>query len=98
MRRPDADARWFLGLLLVATLLQAATAVARPMASYRALEIGMAPSSLGLVAAAFAIAPVDHRLCLVASGFGGAHGPHRRRLRLRAPLLIRARAAPTLDG
>lgn len=58
MRRPDADARWFLGLLLVATLLQAATAVARPMASYRALEIGMAPSSLGLVAAAFAIAPV----------------------------------------
>jgi MFS family permease len=58
MRLPNADARWFLGLLLVATLLQAATAVARPMASYRALEIGMAPSSLGLVAAAFAVAPV----------------------------------------
>lgn len=58
MRRPDAAGRWFMGLLVVATLLQAATAVARPMASYRALEIGMAPSSLGIVAAAFAVAPV----------------------------------------
>lgn len=59
MRRSvDADARWFLVLLSMATLLQAATAMARPMASYRALEIGMDPSSLGLVAAAFAIAPV----------------------------------------
>lgn len=50
--------RWFLDLLAGATLLQAATAVARPMASYRALEIGMAPETLGLVATAFAIAPV----------------------------------------
>lgn len=58
MRRPDAGARWFLGLLVVATLLQAATAVARPMTSYRALEIGMPTSSLGVVAAAFAVAPV----------------------------------------
>jgi len=58
MRRPTSGTRWFLGLLVVATLLQAATAVARPMASYRALEIGMAPSSLGFVAAAFAVAPV----------------------------------------
>lgn len=58
MRRPDTGARWFLGLLLVATLLQAATAVVRPMASYRALEIGMPASSLGIVAAAFAAAPV----------------------------------------
>jgi MFS family permease len=58
MRRPDAAGRWFLGLLVVATLLQAATAVVRPMASYRALEIGMPASSLGIVAAAFAVAPV----------------------------------------
>lgn len=58
MRRPNASATWFLGLLLVALLLQAATAVARPMASYRALEIGMPASSLGIVAAAFAVAPV----------------------------------------
>lgn len=58
MRRPDEAARWFVGLLVVATLLQAATAVARPMASYRALEIGMDAGSLGIVAAAFAVAPV----------------------------------------
>lgn len=58
------DSRWFLLLLSVATLLQAATAVARPMASYRALEIGMDPSSLGLVAAAFAIAPVAFALSI----------------------------------
>jgi MFS family permease len=50
--------RWFVNLLAGATLLQAATAVARPMASYRALEIGMAPETLGLVATAFAVAPV----------------------------------------
>ncbi|MFP5341965.1 MAG: MFS transporter [Candidatus Limnocylindria bacterium] len=57
-RGPSAATRWFLGLLVVATLLQAAPAVARPMASYRALEIGMSASSLGIVAAAFAVAPV----------------------------------------
>ena len=56
--------RWFLTLLLSSLLLQAATAVARPMASYRALDIGMAPSSLGLVAAAFAIAPVVFALSI----------------------------------
>ncbi len=48
----------------MATLLQAATAVARPMASYRALEIGMDPGSLGFVAAAFAIAPVVFALSI----------------------------------
>ena len=35
-----------------------ATAVARPMVSYRALDIGMPPETLGLVATSFAIAPV----------------------------------------
>ena len=65
MRRSvGADERWFLTLLIVSTLLQAATAVARPMASYRALEIGMEPSLLGLVAAAFAIAPVVFALSI----------------------------------
>ncbi len=58
------DRRWFMTLLVMATLLQAATAVARPMASYRALEIGMDPSSLGFVAAAFAIAPVVFALSI----------------------------------
>lgn len=64
MRRPDSGTRWFLGLLLVATLLQAATVVVRPMASYRALEIGMPVSSLGIVAAAFAVAPVVFALSI----------------------------------
>lgn len=59
-----AGRRWFLLLLMVATLLQAATAAARPMTSYRALDIGMAPSALGLVAAAFAIAPVAFALSI----------------------------------
>lgn len=63
--RPDArDRHWFIVLLTMATLLQAATAVARPMASYRALEIGMDPGSLGLVAASFAIAPVVFALSI----------------------------------
>lgn len=60
----EPDRRWFLLLLAMATLLQAATAVARPMASYRALEIGMDSGSLGLVAAAFAIAPVVFALSI----------------------------------
>lgn len=45
-------------------LLQAATAVARPMTSYRALEIGMAPEALGFVAAAFAVAPLVFALSI----------------------------------
>ena len=49
---------WFTGLLVGATLLQSATAVARPMVSYRALDIGMPPETLGLVATSFAIAPL----------------------------------------
>lgn len=56
--------RWFVALLVAATLLQASTAVARPMASYRALDIGMTASSLGLLAAAFAIAPVAFALSI----------------------------------
>lgn len=58
IRRAIGGDRWFTGLLAGATLLQAASAVARPMVSYRALDIGMAPETLGLVATAFAIAPV----------------------------------------
>jgi MFS family permease len=56
--------RWFLLLFTVATLLQAATAAARPMTAYRAIDIGMAPSTLGLVSAAFAIAPVVFALSI----------------------------------
>lgn len=62
--RRARERHWFMVLLSMATLLQAATAVARPMASYRALEIGMDPSSLGLVAASFAVAPVVFALSI----------------------------------
>ncbi len=48
----------FLLLFVVATLLQAAVSAARPMASYRALDVGIAPNALGFVAAAFALAPL----------------------------------------
>ena len=58
IRRALGGDRWFTGLLAGATLLQSASAVARPMISYRALEIGMPPETLGLVATAFAIGPV----------------------------------------
>jgi MFS family permease len=58
IRRVLAGDRWFANLLVAAALLQSATAVARPMASYRALDIGMPPETLGLVATSFAIAPV----------------------------------------
>jgi MFS family permease len=50
--------QWFLVLFVVATLLQAAVSAARPMASYRALDVGIAPNALGFVAAAFALAPL----------------------------------------
>lgn len=50
--------QWLLVLFVVATLLQAAVSAARPMASYRALEVGVAPNALGFVAAAFAVAPL----------------------------------------
>ncbi|HUQ78488.1 MAG TPA: MFS transporter [Patescibacteria group bacterium] len=63
-RPVGGDRAWFALLLVMATLLQAATAVARPMASYRALQIGMDPGSLGFVAAAFAIAPVVFALSI----------------------------------
>ncbi len=63
-RSPAFDSRWFLTLLVIATLLQAATAIARPMASYRALDIGMSPASLGLAAAAFAVGPVIFALAI----------------------------------
>ncbi len=65
--------RWFTALLAGATLLQSATAVARPMVSYRALHIGMPPETLGLVATAFAIAPVS--LALWVGRRIDRHGP-----------------------
>jgi MFS family permease len=54
---PAGD-RWFVALIVVTVLLHTATAQLRPMLSYRALDIGVEPEFLGIVAAAFAIAPL----------------------------------------
>jgi MFS family permease len=58
IRVPLPADRWLVLLLAVSTLLQASTAITRPMGSYRALEIGMGPELLGVVAAAYALAPL----------------------------------------
>ncbi len=50
--------RWFLKLLFASTLLQASNSVVRPWASYRALEIGVSPELLGILAASYALAPL----------------------------------------
>ena len=73
IRRLGGGDRWFTGLLLCATILQSATAVARPMVSYRALHIGMPPETLGLIATAFALAPVI--LALTIGRRIDRHGP-----------------------
>lgn len=49
---------WPWALLAHALLLQLATFVVRPAAAYRALELGVQPALLGLIAASFAIVPL----------------------------------------
>lgn len=49
---------WFASLLAASVAQHAALGVLRPMLSYRALEIGVEPAFLGLVAAAFALVPL----------------------------------------
>lgn len=56
-RSPRAE-RWFTALLVAGVLTQGATALLRPMLSYRALEIGVGPTFLGVVAATFALVPL----------------------------------------
>jgi MFS family permease len=64
IKRPQIGEPWLILLLTVSTLLQASTAITRPMASYRALEIGMGPELLGVVAAAYALAPLVFALTI----------------------------------
>ncbi|MPZ62781.1 MAG: MFS transporter [Propionibacteriales bacterium] len=54
-RRP---APWFIRLLVVTLFLHIAVNLFRPMVSYRALELGVAPRYLGLISAAFAVVPL----------------------------------------
>jgi MFS family permease len=49
---------WPWSILLHALFLQLATYVVRPTAAYRALELGVSPAYLGLIAASFAIVPL----------------------------------------
>jgi MFS family permease len=49
---------WFTASLLASGSLHASLTLIRPMLTYRALEIGVEPAFLGLVAAAFALAPL----------------------------------------
>ena len=50
--------RWLPWLFVVFALVHAAINVVRPMVSYRALDMGVPPQGLGLLSAAFAIAPL----------------------------------------
>lgn len=49
---------WLFSLLVSLMLNQASANMIRPMVSYRALEAGVDPSNLGLLSAAFTLAPV----------------------------------------
>jgi MFS family permease len=60
--RPES--RWFFVLFTTSMLLQAVTGVVRPMASYRALEIGVEPGLLGVLAASYALAPLVFALAI----------------------------------
>lgn len=55
---------WFTVLLMGSTLLQATTGIVRPWASYRALEIGVSPEFLGVLAAVYALAPLAFALSI----------------------------------
>ncbi|NRQ40573.1 MFS transporter, partial [Nonomuraea sp. NN258] len=49
---------WFGPLMVVAVCVQAATFAARPMVSYRAIEIGAGNLGIGLITAGFAVLPL----------------------------------------
>ncbi|HYJ70037.1 MAG TPA: MFS transporter [Nocardioidaceae bacterium] len=53
--RPNS---WFIWLLAVSLLVHTSVGVARPMVSYRVLELGVSASYLGVVSAMFAVVPL----------------------------------------
>lgn len=53
-----ASEGWFHRLLVAFTMLHAAASLLQPMASYRGLQLGMAPATLGLLATAFSVLPL----------------------------------------
>ena len=52
------EGRLWAGLLLAGLASQTVVGLARPMASYRALELQVTPAMLGAVAAGYALLPV----------------------------------------
>lgn len=53
-----SGARWLFWLFVAFAVTHAATNIVRPMVSYRALQMGVAPEGLGLLAASFSLAPL----------------------------------------
>lgn len=53
-----ARAGWLLWLFAAFAVAHTATNIVRPMASYRALQLGVSPEGLGLLAAVFSLAPL----------------------------------------
>ena len=47
--------RWLLQLMLVSGLSAIAISAARPMVTYRALELGASPVGIGLIASSFSV-------------------------------------------
>jgi MFS family permease len=52
------SARWLFWLFAAFAVTHAATNIVRPMVSYRALQLGVPPEGLGLLAASFSLAPL----------------------------------------
>lgn len=52
------DDQWFFWLLVTFVTTHAGSQLVRPMVSYRALALGVAPADLGWLAAAFSLAPL----------------------------------------
>jgi MFS family permease len=55
---PRMSSRWLVWLFVTFAVTHAATNIVRPMVSYRALQMGVAPEGLGLLAASFSLAPL----------------------------------------
>ena len=55
---PGRAPRWLFQLLGVMALIQAAIAVARPVTTYRAIDLGAGATAVGLLTAAFALLPM----------------------------------------
>lgn len=96
MRSADRASRFQLAALLVHTVLvQVATFVLRPTSTYRALELGVSATWLGVLSACFAVAPL---VLAVPSGQAVDRFGERRVMVVGAALLVAAVAVFLLLG